>query len=223
LAVWAKEGDEAAQTRLVQRNEKFVYFYAMKYKKFCSHLTLEDLVAEGNIALIKAARRFDPSRGVKFITYAGWYIRHHMQRTMANTDSTIRIPVGRREGKRKNVNLGQDLRVAYARSLDAPLSDGETTLHDVVGSGQEGQEGALGRGDVEGVVVREAVAALGFTGLRKAVLEMRVMADEPCTLAEVGAKFGLSRERVRQVEVMVKERVRVALEEVLTKTEVGVQ
>ena len=221
--MWAKEGDEAAQTRLVQRNEKFVYFYAMKYKKFCSHLTLEDLVAEGNIALIKAARRFDPSRGVKFITYAGWYVRHHMQRALANTDSTIRIPVGRRKGKGKGVDVEQDLRLAYARSLDAPLSDGETTtLHDVVGSGQEGQEGALGRGDVEGVV-REAVAALGFTGLRKAVLEMRVMADEPCTLAEVGAKFGLSRERVRQVEVMVKERVRVALEEVLTKTEVGVQ
>ena len=91
LARKAREGDERARDKLISANTRFVVTVAKQYQG--QGLDLEDLIAEGNIGLIKAANKFDPERGYKFISYAVWWIRQSIIQALSEKSRTIRLPL----------------------------------------------------------------------------------------------------------------------------------
>jgi RNA polymerase primary sigma factor len=102
LAAKIKKGDKAALSKLIKSNLKFVVFIAREYKD--KGLPLEELISEGNLGLIEAARRFDADRGVKFISYAVWWIRQSILRALANNSRLVRLPINHIWSLQKMIN-----------------------------------------------------------------------------------------------------------------------
>jgi RNA polymerase primary sigma factor len=193
--------DEAALNRLVESNLRFVVSYAKRYRGL--GVSFLDLIHEGNVGLIEAARRFDPARNVKFITYAVWWVRESMMHVLADQTRAVSFPPKQ---------FG-----ALRAPLDVSLSD------PVTGSGTpEGSSRALG--DVlpqDGAAIDdemihqsdldELVHALSeLDGKERAVVRLRYGFDddEEHTLQEIGDRLHLSRERVRQIETRAKDKLR---------------
>jgi len=236
LARRAKAGDKEALKKLVESNLRFVVSVAKKYLG-CG-LPLHDLIAEGILGLIEAARRFDPDKGVKFISYAVWWIRQSIMQALAQQTGAVKIPVKqavlvnkitrsygellKKLGREPTTEelaeyVGMDAKeierlltvCQVPLSLDTPIGDEEdTTFKDFL----KGE----GTAEVEEKVVREELKQSiqemleQLTPQEKKIIIMRFGLDgnEPKTLREIGELLGISRERVRQLETRAKKKMK---------------
>ena len=229
-------GDKKSLDTLVVRNLKYVVRVANRYKGM--GLGLTDLINEGNVGLIEAARRFDPERKVKFITYGVWWIRQSILRALAEQSRVVRLPV-KQAGLIKKItrtvsNLKQkNQKEPSIEELAKELSMKPATLEAVMRVFREyssldsplsGEEGSatfidLMEADPEHSVEDDFIslclhhdierALNDLPGKEEEVLRLRFGFDEPpMTLEEVGRRVGLTRERVRQIEKSGKTKLR---------------
>jgi RNA polymerase primary sigma factor len=235
LAIQIQNGEDPAMKELVESNLRFVVSVAKKYQG--NGLSLADLINEGNLGLIKAAKRFDHSRGFKFISYAVWWIRQSILQALAEQARLIRLPLNRvgtitkitktaekleaeieRQPKADEIShqLGMSSdeivnAMMYSRrhsSLDTPFQDGEdNSLMDVLEDPHEDSP--------DDVLMRESMkedvkASLETLAEReRAVIEMYygINRDSALTLNEIGEVFNLTRERVRQIKAKAIQRL----------------
>ncbi len=227
LGAMAQEGDEEAIQALAKANLRFVISVAKKYQN--RGVSLTDLIQEGNVGLVTAARKFDPEQGVKFISYAVWWIRQAILASLANQGRPVRVPLNRasdlarifREKERLKQELGreptsyelgraarltpelveslQTLNAAEIR-LDAPIGDSEDSQLVERFITEEAPEPEV---EVENRLLHEAISkALGNLEDRDAeVLKMYfgLEGEREHTLEEIGNHLGVTRERIRQL------------------------
>jgi RNA polymerase primary sigma factor len=191
--------DEAALSRLVESNLRFVVSYARRYHG--GRVSVLDLIHEGNLGLIEAARRFDPTRNVKFITYAVWWVRQAMMHVLADEVRAFSIPT------KLLTELGRGADdVSLSDPIDGddgrPRELGDTLPVDAVAIEEE----MIRRSDLDEL----AAALLELDGKEREVVRLRfgLEDDEPRTLQEIGDRLHLSRERVRQIESRAKDKLR---------------
>jgi RNA polymerase primary sigma factor len=190
--------DEAAVSRLVESNLRFVVSFAKRYRGL--GVSLLDLIHEGNLGLIEAAKRFDPGRNVKFITYAVWWIRESMMHALSDQTRAFSFP------PKLFAVLGT---VADDVSLNEPVTaDGSRHLGDTLAQEQVPpvEDEMIHQADLD-----ELTAALGdLDGKEREIVRLRfgLEDDEPQTLQEIGNRLHLSRERVRQIESRAKDKLR---------------
>jgi RNA polymerase primary sigma factor len=202
------ERDDAAVTRLVEANLRFVVSYAKRYRGL--GVSFLDLIHEGNLGLIEAARRFDPSRNVKFITYAVWWVRESMMHVLADQTRAFSFPpklfsvLRRSYGAGADVSLSEPIGRGGARDPDGPAHE----LGDLLE-----QDGVPA---IEAEMIRQsdldelAAALCDLEGKEREIVRLRfgLEDDQPRTLQEIGDRLHLSRERVRQIESRAKEKLR---------------
>jgi len=239
LAKGIKQGDSKAIQEMVRRNLKYVVTVAKKYRGY--GLSLQDLIEEGNIGLIQAAKRFDVSRNVKFITYAVWWIKQAIMHSLAEQSGTVRLPV-KQAGKVSRFNkksqemcqnmereptqsevaksLGFDddeinsIMRAYRKhfSLDTPLeNDDQTPYLNLL----ENQDSIPYDDQIMHNSLNEKVDKMleDLSEREAMILKMRFgFSGEVKTLENIGQKIGLSRERVRQIEKRAKQRLKSKLQ-----------
>jgi RNA polymerase primary sigma factor len=192
--------DEAAIRQLVEANLRFVVSYAKRYRGL--GVSFLDLIHEGNLGLIEAARRFDPNRNVKFITYAVWWIREAMMHALADQTRAFSFPP----------KLFAVLHNAHDDvSLNDPIGggagDGTRELVDMIAQDLVPVEQALiDQSALDDLA--EALRELSRKEFEVMRLRFGLENDEPCTLQEIGDKLHLSRERVRQIESRAKDKLR---------------
>jgi len=201
LALESRRGVEEAHRALVEANLRLVVKIVLGYRP--SGVLVEDLISEGNIGLMEAARRFDPSRGVRFASYAAWWIRKFVGAALERNAAQSSLPVPASPG-------GERRRIA---SLDSVLSDaGEgSSPHAGLCERRSGPEELALEQDLE-QALRSILHKMPAT--ERTVLEVRYgLADGRVkTLQEVGVLLGCTRERVRQIEQRALERARRLLE-----------
>jgi RNA polymerase primary sigma factor len=190
--------DESAISRLVESNLRFVVSYAKRYRGL--GVSLIDLVHAGNLGLIEAAKRFDPSRNVKFITYAVWWIREAMVHALSDETRAVSFPpklFGEIGTRVDDVSLNDPVSADGTRQL------GDTLAQDRVPAIEDEM---IHQADLD-----ELASALGeLDGKEREVVRLRfgLEDDEPRTLQEIGDRLHLSRERVRQIESRAKDKLR---------------
>jgi RNA polymerase primary sigma factor len=248
LAQRIKKGDQAALEKLTRANLRFVVSVAKQYQN--QGLSLPDLINEGNLGLIKAAEKFDETRGFKFISYAVWWIRQSILQALAEQSRIVRLPLNQvgslnkinkafskfeQEHERKpspeelakTLELSPDkvsdtLRVSGRHvSVDAPFIDGEdNSLLDVlVNNDSPNADRTL----IQESLAREIHRALATLTEREADI-IRLFFGIGCqemTLEEIGERFGLTRERVRQIKEKAIRRLRHTSRSKLLKTYLG--
>lgn len=240
LAALIKNGDEAAREKMINANLRLVVKIARDYEGF--GLPLSDLINEGNIGLMKAVERFDPAKGGKLSTYASWWIKQSVKRALGNQSKTIRLPLHLidRLSKMRRVTaryleefgreptddeLANELEIAVSRirllrrsaqrtvSLDSHLGDDTTNrLEDVVAD----ESAEMPDQTLEEKTILDTIPAL-FDQLpaREAeILRQRFGLDggEGRTLEEVGEDFGVTRERIRQLQNLALRKLRKMIE-----------
>jgi RNA polymerase primary sigma factor len=233
LGAQIRQGDERAFRKLVEANLRFVVKVAMRYQG-CG-LSLLDLINEGNLGLLEAARRYSPDRGVKFITYAVWWIRQAIMQALASGGGAVRLPIRKARLASKIRGVRADLTQAQQAEpsneaveevLDLDPGEMEEILRGagVQASATDGEGGdplgvelaqtsAIPSADQELIrhAFREEVERLlGHLKPRERdVIELRfgLGREEPQTLEEVGQRLKLSRERVRQIEARAKQKL----------------
>jgi RNA polymerase primary sigma factor len=248
LAQRIKKGDQAALEKLTRANLRFVVSVAKQYQN--QGLSLPDLINEGNLGLIKAAEKFDETRGFKFISYAVWWIRQSILQALAEQSRIVRLPLNQvgslnkinkafskfeQENERKpspeelaeSLDLPADkvadtLRVSGRHvSVDAPFVDGEdNSLLDVlVNNDSPNADRAL----IMESLAKEIHRALATLTERESDI-IRLFFGIGCqemTLEEIGERFGLTRERVRQIKEKAIRRLRHTSRSKLLKTYLG--
>lgn len=235
LAIRIQKDDDLAMKELIESNLRFVVSVAKKYQG--NGLSLADLINEGNLGLIKAAKRFDHSRGFKFISYAVWWIRQSILQALAEQARLIRLPLNRvgtitkitrvaekleaeieRQPKANEISHQLEMTpdevvnaMQYSRrhsSLDTPFQDGEdNSLMDVLENNHDITP------DEE--LMRESMKEDVMGSLTKlaererAVIEMYygINRESALTLNEIGEEFSLTRERVRQIKAKAIQRL----------------
>jgi RNA polymerase primary sigma factor len=228
VAVRARSGDQAALSRLVEANLRFVVSLARKYAQ--SGYPLHELINEGNMGLLEAASRFDPERGVRFITYAGWWIRQAILAAIAHHGQVFRLPPKlKHELYRFQTGVSRLTQVLGHKPSVEEISQGlamsEESVRDMIqGPPSEiSLEAPIGGEDemrLEDVIRDESLTPLDEALIRKSfekelyeildqldekerlIVERRFGLNdrEPETLAVIGQDLRLSRERVRQIE-----------------------
>lgn len=230
LAQKIKQGDQGALERLTKANLRFVVSVAKQYQN--QGLTLPDLINEGNLGLIKAAQRFDETRGFKFISYAVWWIRQSILQALAEQSRIVRLPLNKigsinkinkafarleqeyerapsmaelaevlemslEEVKQSLANSGRHL------SMDAPLSNDESSsnsLYDVMSNDDvPGPESRLMVDSLRGEIER-SLHTLTTREADVVRLYFGIGGSHSMTLEEIGERFDLTRERVRQIK-----------------------
>lgn len=239
LAAKIKKGNKAAKAEMIRANLRLVVKIARDYANL--GLPLLDLISEGNIGLVKAVERFDPAKGGKLSTYGSWWIKQSIKRALANQGKTIRLPVHlvdkiakiRRVGAGLSDELGREatdeeiaeevgmnaakvtkLKQASIRpsSLDAPVGDDDSAeFGDLVGD-----EMAIDPFEsLRDKNLQEEVGDLleQLDDRERKIINARFGLDgsEPITLEDVGAKFGVTRERIRQLQNIALSKMRRAL------------
>lgn len=196
--------DEAAITRLVEANLRFVVSYAKRYR---GHgVSFLDLIHEGNLGLIEAARRFDPSRNVKFITYGVWWVREAMMHVLADQTRAFCFPpklfAALHHGG-EDISLSEPVMSARAENRGGTREFGDLLPQDGVPAIEDE---LIHQSDLDEL----AAALLDLDGKEREVVRLRfgLEDDEPRTLQEIGDRLHLSRERVRQIESRAKEKLR---------------
>ncbi len=239
LARRIKRGDAEARAIMVRANLRLVVKIARDYQGL--GLPLLDLISEGNIGLMKAVERFDPKKGGKLSTYAAWWIKQSIKRALANQSKTIRLPVHlvdkiskiRRVAIQMSEELGREptddelaeeigmvaakvsqLKTAAIRpaSLDAPIGDDDSTeFGEIVGDAEAMDPFEMLR-DKD---LRDEVGDLldVLDDRERKIINSRFGLDgqKPKTLEEVGEKFGVTRERIRQLQNIALHKMRKAL------------
>ncbi|MBI2278559.1 MAG: sigma-70 family RNA polymerase sigma factor [Candidatus Brennerbacteria bacterium] len=239
LAKRIEAGDETARQKLIQANLRLVVSIAKRYVNRSPHLSILDLVQEGNIGLSRAVDKFDYRRGFKFSTYATWWIRQAVTRALADYSRTIRIPVHMVETitkyaqtkRRLMQELGRDPlpeeiatelgidveKVHYIQkisqeviSLETPIGDDDddSILSDFIPDERGMTPDQLASHALLRDQIREILADL--TEREQKILSMRFGLEDniPHTLEEVGKIFGVTRERIRQIEAKALEKIR---------------
>lgn len=244
LAARIKKGDKKAREQMIKANLRLVVKIARDYEGI--GLPLLDLISEGNIGLMKAVERFDPAKGGKLSTYGSWWIKQSIKRALANQSKTIRLPVHlvdkiskmRRTAMRlqeelgrepTDEELGQELGITSARvaqmrmaairpaSLDAPIGDEDSNnFAEVV---QDESADTPYEQLEEKTVTRMLQEMVKTLDPREAtILRARFGLDGGAqkTLEEVGQKFGVTRERVRQIQNIALKKLRKMIEKMET-------
>ena len=236
LAIRIQDNDEIAMKELVEANLRFVVSVAKKYQG--NGLSLADIINEGNMGLIKAAKRFDHTRGFKFISYAVWWIRQSILQALAEQSRLIRLPLNRVgtitkitraaeklesevERQPKGDEIGAQLEMSgdevlmamqYSRrhsSLNSPFQEGEnSSLLDIIQDSEAEEPEAKIMMESMSEEVNGALATLSER--ERVVLEMYfgINRDSAMTLNEIGEEFDLTRERVRQIKEKAIQRLR---------------
>lgn len=239
LAARIKKGDKKARAHMIRANLRLVVKIAQDYTGY--GLPLADLISEGNIGLMKAVERFDPSKGGKLSTYGSWWIKQSIKRALANQSKTIRLPVHmvdkiarmRRISTLLSEALGREpteaelaeelgipsrklalLKRAAKRptSLNAPVhEDDSAEFSDIIGDERavdpfEALDSKNMHGELD-----ELLEVLDEREHR--IIDARFGLDgrKPMTLEEVGVEFGVTRERIRQLQNIALEKMRKAL------------
>jgi len=243
LAVrYKEEGDIEAAYRLVTANLRLVVMIAREYQRAFRNLL--DLVQEGNIGLMEAVKNFDPYRGIRFPSYAVWWVRAYIIRYMMNNWRMVKI--GTTQAQRKlffNLQKEKDRLEAEGfaaepkllakrldvkeseviemeqrlggrdLSVDAPVNAGEeASMLDFLPSKGPNAEEEVANAESRELISRK-VKEFGETlsGKDKVIFDSRLMAEEPLTLQEIGDRYHISRERVRQIEERIKKKLKTYL------------
>lgn len=232
----ALKGDEAARKRMIVSNLRLVVKIARRYIN--RGLALLDLIEEGNLGLIRAVEKFDPERGFRFSTYATWWIRQTIERAIMNQTRTIRLPIHVVKELNIYLRCARELSQKLdheptpeeiAAALDRPVEDvrkmlklneritsvdmpvagaPEKQLLDIIADEKElGPEGNLQESDIKQHLIKWLDE---LNPKQKEVLARRfgLLGYEPSTLEDVGREIGLTRERVRQIQVEALRRLR---------------
>ena len=251
LAQKIKKGDKVALEKLTKANLRFVVSVAKQYQN--QGLTLPDLINEGNVGLIKAAKRFDESRGFKFISYAVWWIRQSILQALAEQARVVRLPLNKIGTISKINRAFSSLEQKFERppsaneladfldcsidevnqsmqnngrhvSMDAPLIEGDSSsssMYDVLPNDSlPGPEKELLvdslrteiNRSLSTLTAREGEVVKMFFGLNE---------NPPMTLVEIGERFELTRERVRQIKEKAIRRLRLTSRSRMLKTYLG--
>jgi RNA polymerase primary sigma factor len=236
LAKRIKEGDQVALEKLTKANLRFVVSVAKQYQN--NGLTLGDLINEGNLGLIKAAKRFDEKRGFKFISYAVWWIRQSIMQALAEQSRIVRLPLNRVGSLSKISKTFSDLEQKFQRepstdevaevigvtteevlanlkvsgrhvSMDAPFAQGEdSSLLDVLSDANEANPEQQLMADSLSKDVQRALSTLTIREADVIRLYFGLDNKNSLTLEEIGEKFNLTRERVRQIKEKATRRLR---------------
>tara|TARA_Y100001968_G_scaffold175434_1_gene160774 strand:- start:496 stop:1359 length:864 start_codon:yes stop_codon:yes gene_type:complete len=228
LAQKIKDGDEIALEKLTKANLRFVVSVAKQYQN--QGLSLPDLINEGNLGLIKAAKRFDETRGFKFISYAVWWIRQSILQALAEQSRIVRLPLNKIGSINKINKTYASLEQKYERepsadeianvleisandvresqrnsgrhiSMDAPLVDGEdSNLYDVIMSGESPNPDDSLINDSLRTEIERSLTTLTEREADVIRLYFGLGSKHAMTLEEIGEKFDLTRERVRQIK-----------------------
>jgi RNA polymerase primary sigma factor len=236
LAKRIREGDQLALEKLTKANLRFVVSVAKQYQN--QGLSLGDLINEGNLGLIKAAQRFDETRGFKFISYAVWWIRQSILQALAEQSRIVRLPLNRVGSLNKISKTFSELEQKFERepspeelaevlevsasevvdtmkisgrhvSMDAPFVQGEeNSLLDVLeNDGDEKPDDGLMNDSLRKEVQR-ALSTLTSREADVISLYFGLNGEHAMTLEEIGEKFNLTRERVRQIKEKAIRRLR---------------
>src|SRR6201985_2252994 len=227
LAQKIREGDQAALERLATANLRFVVSVAKQYQN--QGLTLGDLINEGNVGLVKAANRFDETKGFKFISYAVWWIRQSILSAINEQSRMIRLPLNKVGDLSKIAKAASQLEQQYERqptpeelaeslettpekvsdvlghsgrhiSYDSPFSSEEdNTLLDVLQSPEPGTDKGLIAESLS-IEVAQSMQALGEKEREVLTLFFGLGDGQAHSLEEIGEKYDLTRERVRQIK-----------------------
>ncbi len=250
LAKRIKQGDQAALEKLTKANLRFVVSVAKQYQN--QGLSLSDLINEGNLGLIKAAQRFDETRGFKFISYAVWWIRQSILQALAEQSRIVRLPLNKVGSLNKINKAFSELEQEYERepssdelatTLDIPTEEVETTLGvaarhvSMDAPFVEGEDNSLldvlensstpdtdQELDYNQSLRREIERSLSTLTDRQCdviKLYFGIGVEHPMSLEDIGEKFGLTRERVRQIKDKAINKLRSANRSKLLKSYLG--
>ncbi len=236
LARCIRRGDEEALDKLVKANLRFVISVAKEYQG--QGLPLQDLISEGNLGLIKAAQRFDETRGFKFISYAVWWIRQSILQALAEQSRVVRLPLNRvgainkigraleslektfgREPSMDEVALKMEMSTfevadviktsARHLSLDEPFKEEDgNSLLDVIESDRYSPPDSTLMKESLQVEIEKILTTLKPREAEIIRLYFGLEGDRPLTLEEIGEHFRLTRERVRQIKEKALRRLR---------------
>lgn len=249
LAQRIKAGDKIALERLTKANLRFVVSVAKQYQN--QGLTLPDLINEGNLGLIKAAQRFDETRGFKFISYAVWWIRQSILQALAEQSRIVRLPLNKIGSINKINKMYAYLEQAHERvpsaeeiakeldmsvndvkesmknagrhiSMDAPLVEGEdSNLYDVLRSGESPNPDKELMHESLKTEIERALETLTTREADVIRLYFGLGDQHPMTLEEIGETFDLTRERVRQIKEKAIRRLKHTSRSKILKTYLG--
>ncbi|NLE48363.1 MAG: sigma-70 family RNA polymerase sigma factor [Sandaracinaceae bacterium] len=223
------EGDQRAGEALIESSLPFVIRIAHEYRRW--GVPLDDLIQQGNLGLLKAAAKFDPDKNCRLVTYAAYWIRAEIRDYVVRSYRIVRLGTTRTERRamrafrRESIAraelLAEKSGMPLARasmlfpllmqgdvSLDLTVDDRESLLERISAGGAD-PELSVSRAD-ERMAIRKALGqALECLSEReRRIVDARMLADEPTTLEELGVEFGVSKERVRQLEARAKEKLR---------------
>jgi len=223
-----KQGDRRSQQELIVSNLRFVVSVAKKFQG--QGRPLEDLISEGNLGLIKAAERFDETRGFKFISYAVWWVRQSILQSLSEHSRMVRVPLNRQGDITKIVKAAEELEHQYERpalieeiakhvdkephevahtiqisrrhqSLDMPFSDTDSnSLMDVIPDPESPEPDTALIHDSLREEIKAALATLKDRERDVIKMYFGIEQDYALTLNEIGEEFNLTRERVRQIK-----------------------
>lgn len=228
LARRIKKGDNQAMEKLIKANLRFVVSVAKQYQN--QGLSLPDLINEGNLGLIKAAQRFDETRGFKFISYAVWWIRQSILQSLAEQSRIVRLPLNKIGSINKINKAFSELEQRFEReptilevaqamemapeeirdsmrssgrhlSMDAPLLDGEEgNLYDVLLNSEAASPDVNLLNESLRKEIERALSTLTYREASIVRLHFGLNGKHPHSLEEIGEEFNLTRERVRQIK-----------------------
>ena len=250
LAQRIREGDQIALEKLTKANLRFVVSVAKQYQN--QGLSLSDLINEGNLGLIKAAQRFDETRGFKFISYAVWWIRQSILQALAEQSRIVRLPLNKVGSLNKINKAFSELEQTFEReptaeelaevlelqtsevettlgvaarhvSMDAPFVDGEdNSLLDVLeNTNTEKTDGELEYKDSLRNEVERSLSTLSERQKDVIKLYFGIGVEHPMSLEDIGIKFDLTRERVRQIKDKAINKLRTTSRSKLLKAYLG--
>lgn len=251
LAKKIKEGSQEALEQLTKANLRFVVSVAKQYQN--QGLSLSDLINEGNLGLIKAAQRFDETRGFKFISYAVWWIRQSILQALAEQSRIVRLPLNKVGSLNKINRAFSELEQEFERepspdeladlleiptvevettlgvaarhvSMDAPFVDGEdNSLLDVIeNTSTPNTDKSLEYGESLRKEIERSLGTLTDRQCDVIKLYFGIGVEHPMSLEDIGDKFGLTRERVRQIKDKAINKLRSASRSKLLKHYLGV-
>ncbi|MBK79156.1 MAG: RNA polymerase sigma factor RpoD/SigA [Flavobacteriaceae bacterium] len=249
LAQKIKAGNQFALEKLTKANLRFVVSVAKQYQN--QGLTLPDLINEGNLGLIKAAQRFDETRGFKFISYAVWWIRQSILQALAEQSRIVRLPLNKigsinkinktyafleqaheRAPSAEEIAKELDMTISDVKeslknsgrhvSMDAPLVEGEdSNLYDVLNSGESPNPDKLLLHESLRTEIERALETLTPREADVVRLYFGLGSHHAMTLEEIGETFDLTRERVRQIKEKAIRRLKHTSRSKILKTYLG--